>query len=84
MGFSRVSSALRLNGLGFRVSSALRLYGLGFRALGGRILRSWGFRYWGIGLWEGSFPYLSGLMGNQSLTFFIEEGLYRGYTTPKG
>ena len=27
---------------------------------------------------------LVGYHGNQSLTFFIIEGLYRGYTTPKG
>ena len=28
--------------------------------------------------------YLSGIMGNQTVTFFIIQGLYRGYTTPKG
>ena len=29
-------------------------------------------------------PYLSGIMGNERLTFFIVEGLCRDYTTPKG
>ena len=31
-----------------------------------------------------SITYLSGIIGNQRLTLFIIQGLYRDYTTPKG
>ena len=42
------------------------------------VARSIGFRALGFRV-----SYLSGIMGKQRLTFFMIQGLYRNYTTPK-
>ena len=43
------------------------------------MLEDLGKKTWGLGMK----PTLSGIMGNQRLTFFIISGVYRDYTTPK-
>ena len=75
-----------LEGLGFRVQgSGFRVQGLGFRdPTGFRATMNPQLRESESQVYCLKDSYLSGIMGNQRLTFFIIRGLYRDYTTPKG